>query len=70
MNKKAIAGLAVAVAIVISVIVISYVNMPSTKSTTIGTINQPSNSTNQVQPTTTGKSYTLNLTETVAVRNP
>lgn len=70
MNKKAIAGIAVAVAIVIGVIVISYANMPSTKSTTAGTINQPSNSTSQVQPTTTGKNYTLNLTESLAVKNP
>ena len=64
------AGIAVAVAIVIGVIVISYANMQSTKSITIGTTNQPSNSTSQVQPTTTGKSYTLNLTESLAVRNP
>lgn len=70
MNKKSIAGIAIAAAIVISVIVISYANMPSTKSTSVGTINQPSNSTNQVQPTTTGKSYTLNLTESVSVKNP
>lgn len=69
MNKKSIAAIAVAVAIVISVIVISYANMPSTKSNNIITINQPSNSTNQVKPTA-GKSYALNLTESVAVKNP
>lgn len=70
MNKKAIAGMAVTVAIVIGIIVISYANMSSTKSTTVGTINQPSNTTSQAQPTATGKSYTLNLTESVAVKNP
>lgn len=69
MNKKSIAGITIAAVIVISVIVISYANMPSTKSDNIITINQSSNSTNQVQPTT-GKSYTLNLTESVAVKNP
>jgi len=70
MNKKAMVSIAVAIAIVIGVIVISYANMSSTKSTIVGTINQPSNSTSQVQPTTAGKSYTLNLTESLAVRNP
>lgn len=69
MNKRSIAGMVVAAAIVISVIVISYASMSSTKSDNVTTINQPSNSTKQVQPTT-GKSYTLNLTESVAVKNP
>ena len=69
MNKKAIVSITIAVAIVLSVAVITYANMLSTKSTSIGIPNQVSNNTNQVQPTT-GKSYTLNLTESVAVRNP
>lgn len=69
MSKRSIAGIVVTAAIVISVIVISYASMSPTKSDNIITINQPSNSTNQVKPTT-GKSYTLNLTESVAVKNP
>ena len=68
MSKKSMIGIAIAVVIVISVIIISYANMSSTKPN-IGTINQPSNSTNQVQPHI-GKSYTLNLTESVGIKNP
>jgi len=68
MNKRSIAGIAIAV-VVISVIVISYASMSPTKSDNVITNNQPSNSTNQVKPTT-GKSYTLNLTESLAVKNP
>ena len=68
MNKKSIIGIAVAIAIIISVTV-SYASMSSTKSDNITTINQSSNSTNQVHPTT-GKSYTVNLTESIAVKNP
>ena len=69
MNKRSIAGMVVAAAIVISVIVISYASMSQTKSDNVTTINQLSNSTNQVKQTT-GKSYTVNLTESVAVKNP
>lgn len=68
MNKKSMIGIAIAAAIVVSVIIISYANMSSTKPN-IDTINQPSNSTNQVQPHI-GKSYTLNLTESVGIKNP
>jgi hypothetical protein len=69
MNKRSILGMIVAAAIVVSVIIISYANMSSTKSDNVIIINPPSNSTNQVK-STTGKSYTLNLTESIAVKNP
>ncbi len=70
MNKKLIIGIAVGVAIAISVIVISYANLSSTTANNVGTINQSVNSTSQVPPITSGHNYTINLNEAVSVKNP